>query len=55
MRWIDDIIRVVNDHPYISSTHKRVLINRIEMEPTREELEAAKPLTPPVVGANLNA
>lgn len=55
MRYIDDIIRVVNEHPYISPTHKKVLINRIEKEPTREELdEVSKPLTPPVANANLD-
>jgi len=40
-RWIDDIVQAVKDHPYISETHKRVLINRIEKPPTREELDQA--------------
>lgn len=41
MRWIDEIIRAVEDHPHISPVHKRVLINRIEQEPTQAELDLA--------------
>jgi uncharacterized protein YneF (UPF0154 family) len=41
MRWIDDIIRAVNEHPNISENHKRVLINRIEKPPTQKEIDRA--------------
>jgi hypothetical protein len=41
MRWIDEIIDKVKEHPSIPQIHKLVLIERIEKEPTREELERA--------------
>jgi hypothetical protein len=41
VRWIDDIIKTVVEHPYISPTHKQVLITRIEKEPTQEEINKA--------------
>lgn len=42
MRWIDDIIKAVREHPHISPVHKQVLINRIEPKPTAEEIERAR-------------
>lgn len=42
MRFIDEIIRHVKEHPSISETHKQVLINRIKQPPISEELEKAK-------------
>lgn len=42
MRDIDRIIEAVREHPYISPVHKQVLINRIEPNPTHEEIERAK-------------
>lgn len=41
MRWIDDIIKVVQDHPHISEVHKQILIDRIEKPPVQEEINAA--------------
>lgn len=42
MRDIDRIIRAVEEDDRIPPAHKRVLINRIEPMPTREELDRAK-------------
>ena len=42
MRDIDRIIKFVEDDDRIPPVHKRVLINRIEPEPTRAELDRAK-------------
>jgi hypothetical protein len=42
VRDIDEIIAAVNRHPYISPIHKRVLVNRIEPNPTHEEIERAR-------------
>lgn len=42
MRWIDEIIEVVNNHPNISEVHKTVLITRIEQWPTEEEIKDAR-------------
>jgi hypothetical protein len=44
MRWIDDIIKVINKHPNISPIHREVLIARIERWPDQFELEAARKL-----------
>lgn len=41
MRDIDRIIRAVEEDNRIPPVHKRVLINRIEPEPTRAELDRA--------------
>lgn len=40
-RWLDDIIKVVKNHPRMCAVHKLVHINRLEKEPTKEELDAA--------------
>jgi hypothetical protein len=42
MRTIDDIIRAVREHPSIPPIHKQVLINRIEPEPTQQEIDLAR-------------
>jgi hypothetical protein len=42
MRFIDDIIKVIEEHSGITKIHKRVLINRIERWPTEDELKKAK-------------
>jgi hypothetical protein len=42
MRYIDDIIRAVESHPYISRVEKQVLIARIEKVPTPEEIGRAQ-------------
>lgn len=41
MRYIDDIIHAVKEHPGIAPIHKQVIIDRIEKPPTHEELEVA--------------
>jgi hypothetical protein len=40
-KWIDDIIKAVEDHPYISPVHKILLIARIEQNPTKAEIDTA--------------
>lgn len=45
MRWIDSIIDAVNNHPYISETHKRILVARIDREPTKDELKEYSAMT----------
>lgn len=42
MRYIDEIIARVREHPSISEVHKQVLVNRIEQAPTPAELEKAR-------------
>jgi hypothetical protein len=42
MRWIDEIIQKIHEHPNISEIHKLVLIVRVEAWPTEEELEMAR-------------
>jgi len=40
-RFIDDIIKAIEEHPHISATHKQLLISRIEKPPTKEEIDKA--------------
>lgn len=47
MRDIDRIIEAVKDHPNIPPVHKQVLISRIEVPPTRAELDAAAAIVYP--------
>jgi hypothetical protein len=42
VRDIDRIIRAIEEDDRIPPVHKRVLINRIEPPPTREELDRAQ-------------
>ncbi len=42
MRYIDDIIKAVNDHPHLSPIEKWVINNRIERRPTPSEFAQAR-------------
>lgn len=42
MRDIDEIIEYINQMDRLSAVHKRVLINRIEMFPTEQEIELGR-------------
>ncbi len=42
MRDIDRVIEFVQEYYRLSPVHKQVLISRIELEPTEEEIVAAK-------------
>ena len=47
MRDIDVVIEAVRNHPNIPPVHKQVLISRIEVRPTRAELDAAAAIVYP--------
>lgn len=47
MRYIDEIIKAIQEHPRITPVHKQVLIDRVEKLPTQEEIsQAAKKVYP---------
>jgi hypothetical protein len=41
MRTIDDVIEFVKNHPHISRVQKQILITRLEIIPSDEEIKQA--------------
>ena len=42
MRFIDEVIQYINEHPSISPIHKLILVKRVETWPSEKELFAAR-------------